>query len=115
MAGVDIVICSTAAPHAVITPGHIRDIMAERRGRSLFLIDIALPRDVDPDVNNIENVYLYNIDDLQRIVDENQARRAQEAIRAQKIVEDETREFTRWLNAHQAGRQQGLRHSAPDA
>ena len=68
MAEVDIVICSTAAPHAVITPEHVRDIMAQRRGRSLFLIDIAMPRDVDPAVNDIENVYLYNIDDLQQIV-----------------------------------------------
>ena len=79
MAGVDIVICSTAAPHAVITPEHVRNVMAERKGRSLFLIDIAMPRDVDPAVNNIENVYLYNIDDLQQIVNENQAKRAKEA------------------------------------
>ncbi len=75
MAGVDIVICSTAAPHTIISPKHIQDIMEKRKGRSLFLIDIAMPRDVDPAVNDIENVYLYNIDDLQQIVDENQKTR----------------------------------------
>jgi glutamyl-tRNA reductase len=111
MAGVDVVICSTAAPHAVVTPDHIRKIMAERRGRSLFLIDIAMPRDVDPNVNNIENVYLYNLDDLQRIVNENQAKRAREAALAEKIVEAETHEFTRWLRAHRAGLHRGLRHN----
>jgi len=113
MAEVDIVICSTAAPHTVITPAHVRGIMAERKGRSLFLIDIAMPRDVDPAVNNIENVYLYNIDDLQQIVNENQAKRAREAALAQKIVQDETREFTRWLRTHRAGLHQGLRHNPP--
>jgi glutamyl-tRNA reductase len=89
MAGVDIVICSTAAPHHVITPQHIRDIMGARKGRSLFLIDIAMPRDVDPAVNDIENVYLYNIDDLQQIVSENQSRRSKEAEAAGLIVRDE--------------------------
>jgi glutamyl-tRNA reductase len=115
MAGVDIVICSTAAPHAVITPAHVRTVMAERKGRSLFLIDIAMPRDVDPAVNSIENVYLYNIDDLQQIVNENQAKRAREAALAKRIVEEETREFARWLKAHQAGLQQGLRHNSSTA
>jgi len=112
MTEVDIVICSTSAPHAVITPAHVRDIMAQRRGRSLFLIDIAMPRDVDPSVNNIENVYLYNIDDLQQIVSENQERRSREAALAETIVQEETREFTRWFRAHRAGLHQGLRHNS---
>jgi glutamyl-tRNA reductase len=112
MAGVDIVICSTAAPHAVITPQHIRHIMEARKGRSLFLIDIAMPRDVDPAVNDIENVYLYNIDDLQKIVNENQARRSKEALLAERIVRDETHEFTRWLRAHREGLQTGLKHAS---
>jgi glutamyl-tRNA reductase len=113
MAGVDIVICSTSAPHAVITTEHVREIMAARKGRSLFLIDIAMPRDVDPKVNDLENVYLYNIDDLQKIVDENQARRSQEAVAAQRIVQDETHEFTRWMRAHRAGLRTGLKHGNP--
>ena len=112
MAEVDIVICSTAAPHAVITPSHVRDIMEARKGRSLFLIDIAMPRDVDPTVNNIENVYLYNIDDLQQIVAENQSRRSKEAQAAGLIVETETQEFSRWMNAQRAGLQTALKHTS---
>jgi glutamyl-tRNA reductase len=112
MTEVDIVICSTAAPHSVITPDHVRGIMEKRKGRSLFLIDIAMPRDVDPAVNNIENVYLYNIDDLEQIVSENQARRSREAALAAQIIQEETREFTRWLSAHRAGLHQGLRHTS---
>ena len=111
MAGVDIVICSTAAPHAVITIEHIRRVMQERKGRSLFLIDIAMPRDVDPAVNNIENVYLYNIDDLQQIVETNQTRRSKEAEAAARIVQQETTEFVRWMSAHLQGIRTGLKHS----
>lgn len=112
MTEADIVICSTAAPHAIITPPQMREIMERRKGRSLFMIDIAMPRDVDPAVNNIENVYVYNIDDLQQIVAENQERRAKEAADAERIIQNETQEFVRWLKAHRAGLQQGLRHSS---
>ncbi len=112
MAGVDIVISSTAAPHAVITSEHIHHIMEERKGRSLFLIDIAMPRDVDPAVNDIENVYLYNIDDLEQIVATNQAKRSKEAEAAAHIVQQETREFIRWLRAHRDGLHTGLKHSS---
>jgi len=111
MVGVDIVICSTAAPHTVITTEHIRRVMEKRKGRSLFLIDIAMPRDVDPAVNDIENVYLYNIDDLQQIADTNQARRAKEAEAANLIVQQETSEFSRWMRAHHDGLRTGLKHT----
>ena len=111
MTEVDIVICSTAAPHAVITSKHVRDVMEARKGRSLFLIDIAMPRDVDPAVNDIENVYLYNLDNLQQIVTENQERRSKEAIAAARIVQEETHEFTRWLRAHREGLRPALKHT----
>lgn len=110
LAHMDIVICSTAAPHAVITPEMMRRIMEERRGRSLFLIDIAVPRDVDPAVNDIDNVYLYNVDDLQNIVAENAARHTQEIIRAKNIVTSETQEFIRWWRANRAGTPVGFHH-----
>jgi glutamyl-tRNA reductase len=112
MAEVDVVICSTAAPQAVITPAHTREMMEKRMGRSLFLIDIAIPRNVDPAVNAIDNVYLYNLDDLQRIIDERQSRRTKEVAQARSIVEEETHEFTRWLMAHRAGLHAGLKHHA---
>ncbi|MBI3909939.1 MAG: glutamyl-tRNA reductase, partial [Armatimonadetes bacterium] len=63
----DIVISSTSAPHAVVTPDGVRAALRARRGRPLFIIDIAVPRDVDPTVGDLEDVYLYNIDDLQQV------------------------------------------------
>jgi glutamyl-tRNA reductase len=106
----DIVICSTAAPHPILHAEHVCSIMAERKGRSLFLIDIAMPRDVDPAVNQIDNVYLFNLDDMQKIVDENETRRAAEVLKAERIIEHETHEFSHWLRNHRAGVQQGLHH-----
>lgn len=72
---VDIIISSTAAPHAVVHAPMVRRVMERRRGHSLFLIDIAVPRDIDEEVNGIDNVYLYNIDQLQQIASEGKARR----------------------------------------
>lgn len=107
---VDIVICSTAAPRAVVTQAHIRETMERRKGRSLFLIDIAMPRDVEATVNELENVYLYNLDDLEHIVAVNTAQRAKEAEAARKIVQEEAREFIRWLSASRRGVRTGLKH-----
>ena len=112
MASADIVICSTASPCAVVTPSHVKNIMQHRKGRSLFLIDIAVPRDVDPAVHEIDNVYVYNIDDLQKIVAENLHKRSQEVAAAERIVRHETDQFSRWLQAHYAGLSVGLKHRA---
>lgn len=72
---VDIIISSTSAPHAVVHRDKIEHVMHRRRGHSLFLIDIAVPRDIEDEVNSVDNVYLYNIDQLQQIADEGIARR----------------------------------------
>lgn len=72
---VDIVISSTAAPHAVVHKEHVEKIIDQRRGLALFLIDIAVPRDIEDEVNEITDVYLYNIDQLQRIADDGVKRR----------------------------------------
>jgi glutamyl-tRNA reductase len=112
MAEADIVICSTAAPHPVIHAEHVRSVMASRRGRSLFFIDIAVPRDVDPTVHDLDNVYLYNLDDLQKIVRENLTRRDAEMRRAEQIVHLETDQFVRWLAAHRSGQRQSLKHGS---
>lgn len=72
---IDIIISSTGAPHAVIHREEVEKVMERRRGHSLFLIDIAVPRDIEDEVNELDNVYLYNIDQLQRIADEGKARR----------------------------------------
>ena len=82
----DIVISSTSAPHCVIHTEGVRNAMAVRRGLPLLLIDIAMPRDIEPAAGALENVYLYHIDDLQRIADANLARRRQAVDSAWKIV-----------------------------
>ena len=118
MEGVDIVICSTAAPHAVITPAHmVREVMEKRKGRSaVYLIDIAMPRDVDPAVNDIENVYLYNIDDLQQIVSENQAKPHAAkpcSRRCASVIQMKRMNLPAGCARIEAGLQQGLRHLLP--
>jgi glutamyl-tRNA reductase len=93
----DIVIASTSAPHAVVTVDMVQQAMHRRRHRPLFLIDIAVPRDVDARVEQIEGVFLYNIDHLESVVAENQALRQREVERAEAIVQEEAASFVRWL------------------
>jgi glutamyl-tRNA reductase len=93
----DIVISSTGAPSYVISADLIRRIHHRRKNRLLFLIDIAVPRDIDPAAGGIENVYLYNIDDLQDIVDENMKGRKKEALKAEVIVDEEVKRYISWI------------------
>jgi glutamyl-tRNA reductase len=93
MEGTDIVITSTAAPGHVIRLEDAQRLTRSRRGRPLFLIDIAVPRDVDPAVNRLDDVYLYDLDDLQKIADRNLDSRARESSAAEAIVEHETAEY----------------------
>ena len=86
---VDVIVTSTGAPHYVIKPWETRQLMTKRKGRQLFLIDIAVPRDVDPEVGEIKNVSLYNIDALEEVVDEHIQERREEAEQAKDIVEEE--------------------------
>lgn len=85
----DVVITSTGAPHYVIRPWAVQQVMARRAGRPLIFIDIAVPRDVDPLVENIKGVTLYNIDDLEAVVDEHKEARGKEAKLAEAIIEEE--------------------------
>lgn len=98
MSAADIVISSTGAPHTVIKKDAMKKVMAKRRGRPIFLIDIAVPRDIDSDVNDVENVYLYDIDDLQSVVDSNLEERTREAKEAEIIIRQEVQEFLSWLS-----------------
>jgi glutamyl-tRNA reductase len=95
----DIVITATGAVSPILTKAHIESIMRPRRNRPLFLIDIAIPRDVEPAAGEIEQVFLYNIDDLQATVRENLARRASEVSRAESIVGEEVDKFGLWLRS----------------
>ena len=89
----DIVISSTGAPHFVITKPMAEQIIHNRRNKPVFFIDIAVPRDVDPSVNSIDNIFLYDIDDLQQVIDANMKERMKEAGRAEEIVDVEVRSF----------------------
>lgn len=95
----DIVISSTGAPEAIIRTEDVRAALRKRRNRPMFLIDIAMPRDIEPAVNNLDNVYLYDIDDLKEVVEENQAQRRTEALKAKRIVDEETEAFSEWLQS----------------
>jgi glutamyl-tRNA reductase len=95
---VDIVISSTASPGYVITSEQVKKCFRKRRNSPLFFIDIAVPRDVEPTVNDLENAYVYDIDDLRGVIQVNKAQRADEAFKAERIVEEEVIKFERWLN-----------------
>ena len=87
-ANIDIVISSTAAPHYILDRAKLEPLMRLRRNRPLLLIDIAVPRDIEPEVNFLENVYLYNIDDLQAIADDYLKQRQEEVARCEKIIRE---------------------------
>jgi glutamyl-tRNA reductase len=107
----DIVICSTASPEPVIKADLVAEIMQRRRNRSLFFIDIAVPRDVEPAVHKLENVYLYNIDDLESIVAETHVRRQSEIDKAGGLVSGKAEEFAAWYRAWRAGESATLKHA----
>jgi len=92
----DIVISSTASTTPIITKDTMKTACKARRGRSIFLIDIAMPRDIDPRVHELDNVYLYDIDNLSQIVAESLEGRASEAEKAERLVDSEVRSFEAW-------------------
>jgi len=95
---VDIVISSTAAPHIILKAESVREAMRERRHKPLFIIDIAVPRDVEGAVNGIDDVYLYNIDDLKVVTEQNTKIRAKELPKCYEIIAHRTDEFMSWMN-----------------
>jgi glutamyl-tRNA reductase len=95
---VDIVLSSTGAPDYVLFADKMKEVIKTRRHKPMFLIDIAVPRDIDPMVNRIDGVYLYDVDDLQGVVQANMKGREKEAAKAEKIIEEEIIQFQRWLS-----------------
>ena len=95
---VDILISSTGATDLVLRKADVKPIMRQRMNSPLFLIDIAVPRDLDPKLNDLDNVYLYDIDDLNNVVEVNKAERSKEADSAERIVTEETMKFMQWLD-----------------
>jgi glutamyl-tRNA reductase len=97
LARADIVISTTASPEPVLTAEALRDAMRRRRGRPILLVDIAVPRDVEPEANAIEGVYLYDLDDLKSVVREQLKTRTLQLDRGRAIVDEETRSYEQWL------------------
>lgn len=95
----DIVIASTRAPHLILSAEQVAAAMKARRHRPLFLIDIAVPRDIDPQAHQLDNVFLYDIDDLQNVVQANLAQRAQELSLVEGIVEGEVASWQNWVSS----------------
>lgn len=95
---VDILICSTAAPEFVLDVRRVQASQRQRKREPVFLIDISVPRNIDPKVNELENVYVYDMDDLQKVLQANLEERKKELKRAESIVQDEVRQFLAWLH-----------------
>jgi glutamyl-tRNA reductase len=93
---VDIIISSTGAPDYVIQREQVKDVLRKRKNRPLFFIDIAVPRDIDPEINRLNNSYVYDIDDLKGVIDENIEDRCKEAIKAERIVDEAVIRFREW-------------------
>jgi glutamyl-tRNA reductase len=93
---VDIIISSTGSPDFVITRDQVKGVLRIRRNKPIFFIDIAVPRDIDPRVNRLSNSYVYDIDDLQGVIDENIEDRQKEAIKGERIVDEAVIQFRDW-------------------
>ncbi|MEO8335689.1 MAG: glutamyl-tRNA reductase [bacterium] len=97
LADVDVLLCSTASPRPVVNTARVRDAIARRGDRPLCILDIALPRDVDPDVGKLANVYLYNLDDLHGVVSANLERRKSELPAAESVIAQEVESYWQWV------------------
>ena len=97
---VDILICSTAAPHPVVTREKLEPLLRRRNDRPLFIIDLAVPRDAEASVNDLENVYLYDIDSLEEIVRQSLEVRRAEVVRCEKMIDQHVGEYVAWTRNH---------------
>jgi len=95
----DIVLSSTGAPHVIIGPKDVEGVLKKRRSKPMFFIDIAVPRDIDPKVDDVDNAYLFTVDNLQEIVQANLAQRNLEAEKAEEIISQEIGQFFKWLSS----------------
>lgn len=98
----DIVVSSTSASHPIIDKAMVQETMRTRKSQPMFFIDIAVPRDIDPEVNTIDNVFLYDMDALEHVVKTNRHERQREAIAAEELVSREVQNFQQWLEVRDA-------------
>jgi len=94
----DIVLASTGASGYLLTRGQVEKVIRQRKNRPMFFIDIAVPRNIEPEVNQVDNAYLYDIDDLQKVIDANLKERRKAAEKAETIIDQEVGRYQRWLN-----------------
>lgn len=99
LAHMDIIICSTGARNYILTKDQMTRVMKERKHRPVFIIDISVPRNIDPEINRIENVYLYDIDDLQEVIESNILERKKESEKAELIIDEEVGKFLKWTSS----------------
>ena len=97
LADVDLLVCSTSAPHPIVDVHHVRQALVARGDRPLCILDIALPRDVEPAVGDLANVFLYNLDDLQAVVSSNLERRRAEVPTADELIASEAERYWEWV------------------
>lgn len=95
----DIIVSSTGSPHFVITRDQVKAVMRSRKNRPIFFIDIAVPRDIDPEINGLGNAYVYDIDDLKGVIDENIEDRKKEAVKAERIIDEAVIRFRQWYES----------------
>jgi len=100
---VDIVVATTGAPHTVIQPDMVRDAMKKREGKPLFLVDLAVPRDIDPEVDRLQSVFRFDLDALKGVVETSVARRRKEVPAVEHLVTDEVEGFMRWWDSLASG------------
>ncbi|MGB1725015.1 MAG: glutamyl-tRNA reductase, partial [Limisphaerales bacterium] len=112
---IDIIISSTSAPHYVLTRDKLQALLRERGHRPLLLVDIAVPRDVDPDCNQLENVYVYNIDDLQTIAGQYLEQRKAELAHCEKLIAEKRDELLDGLKSRPDRTQLGFRQEQAEA
>ncbi len=96
---VDIIISSTGSPDYVIRRNQVKESMRARKNRPIFFIDIAVPRDIDPEINRLNNSYVYDIDDLKGIIDENVEDRNREAVKAERIIDEAVISYRQWYES----------------
>jgi glutamyl-tRNA reductase len=97
LADVDVLLCSTASPHVVVSADRVRDGLARRGDRPLCILDIAVPRDVDPAVAEMDNVFLYDLDDLRSVVSASVERRHRELPAAEQVIAEEVEKYWQWV------------------
>ncbi len=95
----DIVLCSAGAPHYLINPDAVKNVITLRKNRPIFFIDISVPRNINPEINTLDNVFLYDIDDLEHSVETNIELRKKEALKAEEIITEEIASFARWFKS----------------